>query len=127
MICRERNIIFVHIPKTGGSSIEDIIWGPDRRSRTEEQLWNARTHPGFNRYQSGSPQHLLATHIREEVGYDLFNRCFRFSFIRNPWDRTVSQYVYMKKRPDLRKRIGMGRFASFKEYLSRLKRFDHVQ
>ena len=127
MISRERQCIFIHIPKTGGTSIEDIIWGPERENRTPDQLWKNLVRPGFNRYQSGGMQHLLATQVRAEVGDDLFNRCFRFAFVRNPWDRAVSQYVYMKQRRDLRRLIGMNRFSSFKTYLNRLKRGTHVQ
>ena len=127
MISYEKRCIFIHIPKTGGTSIEDIIWGPDRESRTAEQLWKTLVRPGFNKYQSGGLQHLLASQVRQEVGTDSFDACFKFSFVRNTWDRAVSQYVYMKQRRDLRRLIGMGRFTSFKGYLSRLHRATHVQ
>ena len=127
MICRQRKIIFIHIPKTGGTSIEDIIWGTNRKQRSPEQLWMGIVGPGRNKYQTGGLQHLLAAQVRREVGADLFGACFKFAVVRNPWDKAVSQYVYMKQRRDLRRRIGINRFSSFKTYLSRLHRFDHVQ
>ena len=111
MICRDRKIIFIHIPKTGGTSIEDVIWGPDRKRRTAEQLWMGIVAPGRNKYQTGGLQHLLATQVRKEVGVDLFNRCFKFAMVRNPWDKAVSQFVYMKTRRDLRRHIGINRFS----------------
>lgn len=127
MICRERKIIFIHIPKTGGTSIEDVIWGTDRKNRTPDQLWMGMVRPGRNKYQAGGLQHLLAEQVRREVGNELFESCFKFAMVRNPWDRAVSQFVYMKQRSDLRRLIGLNRFSSFKTYLSRLHRFDHVQ
>lgn len=127
MICYKQECIFVHIPKTGGTSIEDVIWGSDHSSRTEKQLWMGAVRPGFNKYQSGGLQHLLATQIRQEVGQSVFDRFWKFAFVRNPWDRVVSQYCYMKKRKDLRRHSGMRRWTSLKKYLRLIQKVEHVQ
>ena len=124
MISEELNCIFVHIPKTGGTSIENAIWGPDWSQRTEEQLWMGNVRPGFNKYQSGGLQHLLATQIRKEVGEQKFDSCFRFTFVRNPWDKAVSQYCYIKSRPMLLKHMGLSRWSSFGRYLKVISQ-DH--
>ncbi len=127
MISYSHRCIFVHIPKTGGTSIEDAIWGPDRRSRTVDQLWMGVDASGSNPYQTGGLQHLLARQIRQEVGLAVFDACFKFSFVRNPWDKAVSQYVYLSSRPDLLVRLGIPRGGSFKEYLIRIGSVPHVQ
>jgi hypothetical protein len=116
MIC-EKKCIFVHIPKTGGTSIEDSIWGPDWSQRTEEQLWMGVVRPGFNKYQSAGLQHLLASQIRQEAGTTTFAECFSFAFVRNPWDKVVSQFHYLGTRPVLRKYMGLGRWGSFASYV----------
>lgn len=80
-----------------------------------------------NKYQTGGLQHLRATHIRQEAGPEIFESYFKFAFIRNPWDKAVSQYAYMRTRPDLREYIGMREDDSFKRYLQLIDRRKHVQ
>ena len=117
MISDEKRCIFVHIPKTGGTSIEDAIWGADWSLRTEQQLWMGAVRPGFNKYQSGGLQHLLASQIRTEVGAQKFDEYFKFAFVRNPWDKVVSQFHYLKTRPMLRRYMGVGRWGTFNKYV----------
>lgn len=80
-----------------------------------------------NKYQTGGLQHLLATQIRAEVGAEVFSRYYKFSIVRNPWDRLISQFVYMDKRDDLRDFIGMKKGASFKKYIDLISKKRHVQ
>lgn len=124
MISHRHRCIFVHIPKTGGSSIEDAIW---ERPRRVEDLWMGFVRPGFNKYQSGGLQHLLARQIREEVGEDIFARYFKFSVVRNPWDRAVSQWRYMTTRKDLPEFFGIGPDAPLADYLEAAAASGHVQ
>ena len=123
MICRDRRIIFVHIPKTGGSSIEDMIWPLPRK---EEDLWAGAIH-GRNKYQTGGLQHLNIRQIREEVGSEIFESCYKFALVRDPVDRLVSQFNYLNKRKDLLRLLGLGTFRTFSKYLSRIQEVEHVQ
>lgn len=133
MISAEYRCIFVHIPKTGGTSIEDIFW-PDRRELSEDPEWAARhlwmsfVDEFRNKYQTGGLQHLTADQIATEVGTDTFNECFKFAIVRNPWDKAISQFTYTKNsRPDLRQYLGMSSSASFHEYLDLVQHKEHVQ
>ena len=124
MISDRHKCIFVHIPKNGGASIEELIW--DISERTEENLWLGFTKPHRNKYQTGGLQHLFAKYIQEEVGNDRFNAYWKFTMVRNPWDKAVSQFLYMQKRRDLREYLGMKRHASFIEYLHLIGQKKHV-
>ena len=123
MIFHQYHCIFVHIPRCGGTSIEDAIWHPPQK-RTVADLW-----AGYdkNPYQTGGLQHLFATHIRQEVG-TVFERYWKFAFVRNPWDRVISQYLYtLRQRSDLRDLLDLPAEAPLDLYLSRLTAREHVQ
>lgn len=124
MISHEKRCIFVHIPKTGGTSIEDVIWPGER---AEADLWMGFVRPMWNKYQTGGLQHLLASQIREEVGAETFDSYFRFAVVRNPWDKAVSQFLFMRKREDLRAFAGMRKRDNLAKYLSLIRKKEHVQ
>lgn len=72
MIHYEKKCILVHIPRSGGTSIENAIW-PPYRERTEKHLWMGfNKDTCYNKYQSGGLQHLFAKHIKEEVGNSIY-------------------------------------------------------
>jgi len=60
--------VFIHINKTAGSSIERAL------------------HLRF--------EHKTAAEKRGELGEWRWNRAFKFSFVRNPWDKVLSHYKY---------------------------------
>ena len=60
--------IFVHIQKTGGNSVRTALGG---------DIFDAR-------------KHFRARELREYYGRATWDSCFKFSFVRNPWDRLVS-------------------------------------
>lgn len=65
--------IFVHIPKAAGTSISRTLFGN-----------LAGTHTTVQRYQ------LI-------FSKDEFESYFKFTFVRNPWDRVFSAYSFLKK------------------------------
>ncbi len=77
VISSRAKCIFVHIQKTGGSSIEDWLRSNDR-SITSNMHLNRR--------------HLPAREIEVLVGPTTWNSHFKFAIVRNPWDRLVSWY-----------------------------------
>lgn len=126
MICRKRKLIFVHIPKCGGTSLENEIW-PDEAQRTPENLWMGFTRPMHNAYQTGGLQHLTARLVRQVVGKQMFADCFKFAIVRHPLNRLVSQFKYMEQRADLREFAGLPPRFDFSTYLDHILRTPHVQ
>lgn len=126
MISHNNKTVFIHIPKTGGTSIEQLIW-PIELGREESDLWMGFVDGFHNKYQTGGLQHLFASQIRQELGGELFDDYFKFCIVRNPWSKAVSQFKYMSGRADLRGFIGMEEGAEFKQYLSLIQAKEHVQ
>lgn len=126
MIFHKQKSIFIHIPQAGGTSIENLLW-PDIESRDAESLWMGFVKPHYNKYQTGGLQHLIAKQVREEVGRNIFDAYYKFSIVRNPWDKVISQFCYMQRRKDLREFLGMKKSTSFEKYLDLIQKKEHIQ
>jgi len=119
MISYDKKCIFVHIPKTGGTSIERVIW----KKISAQLLFGSP-----NRYHTGGLQHLKARFIKTEVGEDVFNSFFKFAFVRNPWSKALSQYFYtIQTRDDLRRILRLPKNASFEDYVKSLEKVSFEQ
>jgi hypothetical protein len=96
------NAIFVHIPKTGGQSVEHVfVEKHDLTWRTRGSLLLRK-----NRDAGQRPRHLAHLFACEycDHGYvtpDTFASCFRFAAVRNPYDRALSEYRYRSQRGEL--------------------------
>lgn len=65
---KQENVIFVHVPKAAGTSINNAIYGRTLGHYSAQQI------------QSRFPS--------------LFSRSLTFSLVRNPWDRVLSAYRF---------------------------------
>ena len=82
LISREKKILFVHIQKTGGTSIAKIL---------------KKFIPGVNEYL-GTHDH--ASRAKNALGGE-YDSYYRFAFVRNPWDRLVSWYMMIKQKAEV--------------------------
>ena len=71
---KKHKVIFIHIPKTAGTSILSVLAGKGK-IRRDHTPWNV--YSSINRWR--------------------FARYFKFTFVRNPYDRAVSTYEYLAK------------------------------
>lgn len=74
----ERRVLFVHIPRTAGSSLVKIL---------SEQLNYFRT--------LDSNRRSINYRYLKDYSEKFRQKHFIFSFVRNPWDRVVSSFLYL--------------------------------
>lgn len=106
----ESRAIFVHVPKAAGTSVALGLFG---------QL----------------PYHYTALQYRVIFGRKDFERYFKFSFVRNPWDRLHSAYTFLQGGGwDDKDRAwfdaNLSRFPDFEafvmDWLTRDRRSDYI-
>ena len=106
--------LFVHIPKTGGTSIRVAL----RRYKWKDPyripfffLSRLSSLTG-HRLACKLPRHAKAIAAYEMLPRDLYQKLFKFAFVRNPWDLQVSSFHHIRReRPHLLK--GVTDFESF--------------
>ncbi len=98
------NFLFVHIAKTGGTSVRDSLgWYKWTDPYRIPQFLCSKI-SGLTGHRIGAkfPRHAKAIAALEMLPRDVYLRLFKFAFVRNPWDLQVSSYHHIRReRPDL--------------------------
>ncbi len=67
-----RKALFIHVPKTAGTSVQRSLFGRE-----------VVGHQTFRQYELALPRRQLTS-------------LFKFAFVRNPWDRLVSAWAFLR-------------------------------
>jgi sulfotransferase famil protein len=101
MISFQKRFLFVHIPKTAGNSIQSAL-----RDYSEDQLVALRKEQdGIERFGLRNPKYKIKKHstlaeYRDALGNEQFRSLYKFTCVRNPWDRMVSYYFTPTRTPE---------------------------
>ena len=101
MISLQKRFLFVHIPKTAGNSIQSVL-----RDYSEDELVALRTEQdGVERFGLRNPKYKIKKHSTLSEYHDAlrneeFRKLYKFTCVRNPWDRLVSYYFTPTQKPE---------------------------
>jgi len=103
VVCHEKKCIFIHIPKTAGTSIEQFIRDNGNNNLLFIGVRNNR-----------SLQHLTANELKMMIPY-IYKQYYKFSIVRNPYDKLLSEYYW---NPSIN--IGYKNGKSKKDFLKKV-------
>ncbi len=121
IISRGRSYIFVHIPKTGGTSLalalearamkDDMMLGDTPKAlKRRRRLKDAQT--------SGRLwKHAGLSDIDGLVSADEMAQMFTFTMVRNPWDRMVSYYHWLRDQTFDHRAVALAKASTFEDFL----------
>ncbi len=117
IISRGRNYIFVHIPKTGGTSLAHAL---EARARKDDLMLGDTPKAVKRRKRlSGAAsagrlwKHATLADIEGVVTRQEIARMFTFALVRNPWDRMVSYYHWLQSQSFDHPAVGLAQRPRF--------------
>ncbi len=90
LISHSHKFIFIHIGKTGGTSIEKVLCQhlnidfEETKKDSEGNWW----------------KHIWAKGMKKRVGVEIWDDYFTFAFVRNPYDMILSLYSMYTQYPE---------------------------
>jgi len=124
IISRGRKYIFVHAPKTGGTSLQYAL---ETRAMKDDILIGNTPKAQNRRRRQAHLQELAAGRlwkhstlrdIRGVVTDAELDELFIFMLVRNPWDRYVSYYHWLQEQEFEHKAVQLATDLSFSEFLN---------
>lgn len=109
-IDHQNKYIFIHIPKTAGTSVRSALKTADFPHKSEGTRWIYH-------------KHTPALTIKRNISNSIWDSHFKFAFVRNPWDLMVSSYHWWLRKGKLfdkstaQKATQVEQCSDFKEFL----------
>ncbi len=130
VISDSKKFIFVHIEKTGGSSIRHAIEPfaiprPVRGGRSLMRVFDLPRDYRRFRFRAHAP----LSDAERKMPESAFSEYFKFAFVRNPWDRLVSEYnaaLSKGERARHRRLADLEDFEAFIRYEIRRNKFQQA-
>ena len=121
IISKARKYVFVHIPKTAGTALtlalegraakDDIIIGDTPKARQRRKRLAELTPTGR------LWKHATLADIDGVVSAQDLDEMFCFTLVRNPWDRAVSYYHWLRVQNFDHPAVGLAKEMAFEPFL----------
>jgi hypothetical protein len=122
ILSHDKKFIYIHVYKVAGTSIRTALQKYDDLATTDfpwhqnMKFWLGKRSQIFSIW---SIDHIKVNTVKKYLPEDVFNKYYKFTFIRNPWDWQVSLYHYMlqwKEHPQHKLIRGMKTFDEYIEW-----------
>jgi len=122
----EKKFIFIHIPKTAGSSMTEAL-SPYALNPAKSQYRRLLSHLPVpeNPERAFFRIHDKAWWIRLKLPRAMFDSFHKFAVVRNPYDYAVSYYAFQRGNPGSR-RFNEAQNTSFLEFLTYMAKKDRL-
>lgn len=130
LISDNKKFIFIHIPKTAGSSIRSALKpyaNPKSKSNVLRLLKNFNLPRDYRKFHF--KLHSKLQDAQNKMPSEVFTSYKKIAFVRNPWDRVVSNFAFKVHGTD---RIERNRNDSFENFihtefeLKKSSQFDYI-
>ncbi|PTE06921.1 sulfotransferase family 2 domain-containing protein [Mesorhizobium helmanticense] len=129
LLSLEKNFIFIHIPKTAGSSITHALrpWCL-KPKRTQWRRLLSHLPVRETPEKAALRQHDKAGWVRRKLPDPLYDGAYKFAVVRNPFDLAVSNYHHLRRSTTRHRRRQAQNwdFKTFLRYLERKNRLSRV-
>jgi hypothetical protein len=129
LISESHKFIFVHIRKAAGSSMRDTL---EPLSLPKPRDVKSKVKSRFLKIEQDYRKYAFRQHddinvAKKLIPEEIFDSFFKFAFVRNPWNRLVSEYEFIRRRPDHSRHSKVIKM-NFEQYIHyQSKRFDAHQ
>ena len=128
LISDKDEFIFIHIPKTAGSSIRKLLLPraiKNPTSRLSSALKRFDLPKDYRKFRFGLHYSLLEAQLK--LPDEVFESYKKIAFVRNPWDRMVSSFAYKVHGTKDKKRTISYSFEEFiKSQANRKNQSDYL-
>lgn len=90
-----RNFCFIHVPKTGGTAIEQAYKPHLRFGDVVLAAWRVSLDNWYEEHL-GLGKHSHASAVAAHMGHERFRQALSFAILRDPLDRMVSYYRWIR-------------------------------
>ncbi|SJM31029.1 sulfotransferase family 2 domain-containing protein [Mesorhizobium delmotii] len=129
LLSLEKNFIFIHIPKTAGTSVTRALepWSP-KPQRTQWRRLLSHLPVRETSQNAFLRQHGKASWVKHKLPAEIYDSAYKFAVVRNPFELAVSTYYFRRDYLSGRRRnrARVLDFKTFLRYLERKNRFVQV-